>query len=116
MPSWRATCYEDGSWGVCVGETVPAVEDCATPIDESCSGAIAPCGATTTWSKRFGDDSENVPVKTVALDDAANIFIAGTFAGTIDLGAGPLTSSGPSDLFAGKFAPDGALIWGKQVA
>lgn len=33
------TCLADGSaFGPCVGEVLPAVEDCVTPTDDDCDG------------------------------------------------------------------------------
>ncbi len=69
-----ATCSEDGGYGPCVGQVLPASDDCATAADESC-GTENTCGgggggATTTATsststgcqpdcgpdKRCGDD------------------------------------------------------------
>jgi hypothetical protein len=94
---------------------VPKAEDCATPADDECTGAIAPCGATTKWSRRFGDGS-NQAAMGLALDDAASVIIAGAFPGTADFGGGALTSSGPSDLFLAKYMPNGTHVWSKHVS
>src|SRR5258706_7093467 len=80
-----------------------------------CSTAT-PCGAKSKWSKAFGDAADNQASNTVAVDVAANVFIAGTFPGSIDFGGGKLTSTGASDLFLAKFDPAGTPLWSKSVA
>lgn len=32
------TCGDEGTWGPCVGEVVPAAETCLTPVDDDCDG------------------------------------------------------------------------------
>jgi hypothetical protein len=111
------TCDAQGTtWGPCMGEVIPKAEDCSTPEDDQCSGAIAPCGATTTWAKQFGDVYEAQDATSLALDDAANAFIAGSFQGTMDFGGGPLTSAGAENLYLASFDPAGAHRWSKSVA
>jgi hypothetical protein len=58
------------------------------------------------WGERFGDASNNPQTGTsVATDAAAHVFVAGTFAGTIDFGNGALTASANLDGFVVKLAP-----------
>lgn len=112
----KQTCNTTGTaWGPCTGEITPKAEDCSTPEDDACSGIIAPCGASTKWSKRFGDGA-NQAAGAVALDDAANVIVAGNFPGKADFGGGSLTSSGPNDIFVAKLAPSGAHVWSKHIA
>jgi hypothetical protein len=62
------------------------------------------------WSKRFGDLRAQYG-RSVAIDNAGNTLLSGYFAGTIDLGGGPLTSVNPNpftttfDIFLAKLAP-----------
>jgi hypothetical protein len=65
------------------------------------------------WSKRFGD-AYSQHSRGVAADASGNIFVAGEFDGTIDLGGGALTSAGSDDIFAAKFDPDGNHLWSKR--
>jgi len=65
------------------------------------------------WSKRMGSDGQDM-ANGVALDSNNNIVVVGTFMGTVDFGAGPMTSAGSSDIFVAKFAPSGALLWAKR--
>src|SRR5262249_18344080 len=56
-------------------------------------------------SKSFGD-AESQRAADVAVDGAGNIVLIGNFTGSIDLGGGPLTSAGGSDIFVAKFDPE----------
>jgi hypothetical protein len=43
------------------------------------------------------------------------VIIAGNFSGTVDLGSGPLTSAGTSDIFVAKFDAIGAPLWSTSL-
>lgn len=57
------------------------------------------------WSKRFGDGVGTHVGASTAVDPSGNVALTGKFAGTVDFGGGPLTSSGGFDVFLAKFAP-----------
>ncbi|MEX2245187.1 MAG: hypothetical protein WEC75_00715 [Dehalococcoidia bacterium] len=65
------------------------------------------------WSERFGDEDQQFGVHT-AIDASGDILLAGTFAGALDLGGGPLTSSGSFDGYAAKLDGSGDHIWSRQ--
>jgi hypothetical protein len=65
------------------------------------------------WSMHFGDASSQMPTA-VAVDASGNIFVTGSFEGTVDFGGGALTSAGYSDLFVAKYGPGGAHLWSKR--
>jgi hypothetical protein len=66
------------------------------------------------WSKRFGDAGDQVALG-VATDQAGNVIVAGVFQGTIDLGGGPLVSTGISfDFFVAKLDAAGNHLWSKR--
>lgn len=107
------TCNAQGTaYGPCVGEVLPAIENCATPEDEACNGGGDACGGAG-WSKVFGGvlEEEGWDITT---DPAGNVVVIGHFDGTVDFGGGPLTSNGNSDVFIVKYASNGAHIWSKQ--
>ncbi|MBI4699649.1 MAG: hypothetical protein HY744_00540 [Deltaproteobacteria bacterium] len=57
------------------------------------------------WSRRFGDLREQAGLNIVA-DGAGNVLLMGSFDGTVDFGAGPLTAQpGYSDTFLAKLGP-----------
>jgi hypothetical protein len=66
------------------------------------------------FSKRFGNASSQQG-NAVAFDDNGNIYIAGAFQGSIDLGGGALTSAGSDDVFLAKLDPKGKHIWSKRL-
>ena len=57
-----------------------------------------------------GDDS----AYSVAADASGNLFVTGAFTGTINLGGGPLTSAGGSDIFLARYSSDGTHMWSKR--
>jgi len=73
----------------------------------------SPAGACL-WSKRFGSAAGSEMPKTVALDSNGNIFVAGTFAGTIDVGGGALPNAGQNDIFLVKYSASGQYLWSKS--
>jgi hypothetical protein len=65
------------------------------------------------WSQRFGDSNTQL-IANVAMDPANNVILSGTFLGTIDLGGGPLVSSGGTDVFVAKLDASGNHVWSKH--
>ncbi|XXT20154.1 hypothetical protein WME94_01130 [Sorangium sp. So ce429] len=107
------TCRPDGfGYGPCTGEITPAAEACATPEDESCDGDPS-CPQPAAWARGFGGSSTDNG-RSIASDAAGNYYVTGSFQGTVDFGAGPLTSAGGQDVFLLKLDPSGALIWSKR--
>lgn len=59
---------------------------------------------THKWSLRFGDG--NIQYFAAAATNSMNqVFLGGTYTGSIDLGLGPLPSSGGLDIFLAKIGP-----------
>jgi hypothetical protein len=72
---------------------------------------------THIWSKIFGDDDLQEGYG-VAVDGAGNVFVTGTFDGTLNFGATPdlsLTSAGVEDIFVVKLDPAGNALWAKSI-
>lgn len=65
------------------------------------------------WSRQISSSGGDM-ASGVAIDSSNNIVVVGSFAGTVDFGAGPLSSAGSSDVFVAKFAPNGTLMWAKR--
>jgi hypothetical protein len=108
-------CNELGtSYGPCVGEVVPAFEECGTAADENCDGEAA-CKGAHTWSKRFGDSSTQ-EVQSIATDGVGNVVLTGYFSGSVDFGGGPLwnTERGTFDTFVAKLDLAGTHLWSKR--
>jgi hypothetical protein len=56
------------------------------------------------WAKRFGDAAFQ-SVNGVGVTLTGEVWVAGYYTGTIDLGGGPFTSKGKHDIFIARFAP-----------
>jgi hypothetical protein len=72
-----------------------------------------PSVTSTTWVNGYGGTSSDYG-RAVALDASGNIFVAGYFSGTLNLGGLPLIAAGGSDLFIAKFSPAGVHVWSKR--
>jgi len=72
------------------------------------SGGVGP----VLFSRQFGDGAEQ-HAQAVAFDNQDQVLVLGAAQGTIDLGAGPLTSSGDFDIFLAKYSVTGQLQWGQ---
>lgn len=64
------------------------------------------------WSRRVGGASHDSGAA-VAADAAGNSYWSGGFHGTIDLGAGPITSVGGADVYLLKLDPSGHPLWSR---
>ncbi|WP_437898536.1 outer membrane protein assembly factor BamB family protein [Sorangium sp. So ce124] len=107
------TCRSDGlGYGPCTGEVTPAAELCATPVDESCDG-VASCPQRPPWARGYGGSGWDNGLSIVS-DASGNYYVSGDFEGTVDFGAGPLTSAGQSDVFFLKLDPSGSVIWSRR--
>lgn len=68
-------------------------------------------GGKHLWSKQYGDSADLSHVR-AAVDGAGNIFLAGTFAGSIPLNSKTLYASQGS-IFTIKLKPEGGPAWGR---
>ena len=104
-------CAADGmSWGACVGEVLPGVEDCATAEDEDCDGLAPPCKGNLLWAKRFGDP-KNQYGSGVAVDSAGHVAVVGGLSGEVDCGGGVIASAGDSDVLVLQLDAEGQHVW-----
>lgn len=83
------TCGEGGVWGSCVGEVVPAAEDCRSEVDEDCDGRAA-CDGEVVWVRGFGEEKGGAPgavtVSSISVDAAGRAWIVGQFSESLQLG------------------------------
>ncbi|MDC0749882.1 hypothetical protein [Polyangium mundeleinium] len=110
-------CLPNGTgFGECSGDVLPQAENCLTPEDEACNGdEPADCPPLDhVWSKGF-PILDDVYIRSIAVDPKTlDIVIAGEVRGTLDLGGGPLASTGSSDILLAKFSADGKHQWSKR--
>jgi len=110
------TCLPDGSaFGACMNEVLPSLENCAAPADEDCSGASALCTGNHVTSKAFGDALAQT-MNDVATDAQGNVYVIGSFAGSLAFGGaiGTLTSAGGTDVLVAKLDNTGTVLWAKR--
>lgn len=67
------------------------------------------------WARRWGDAGIERVVGLVT-DASGNVVVAGTFAGTIDVGTGPLRSVTGADSFVVAFDRAGTPLWANRLA
>ena len=65
------------------------------------------------WLHAFSGAGEQQP-HGVASDSSNNVIVAGTYAQSMDLGTGTLTSQGMNDIFLAKFDSSGNTVWAES--
>ena len=65
-------------------------------------------------SVRLGGANAESQIRS-ATDTAGNMIVAGTFSGSMTVGAATLTSAGGTDAFVVKLSPTGAVLWSKRL-
>jgi len=87
------------------------------------TGPMAPAGGSdiyvvkiddtgaTQWARRYGDSADQ-NAYAAATSTAGDVFVTGTFQGSVDFGNGaPITSAGGDDAYLLKLTPTGATTW-----
>lgn len=72
------------------------------------------------WAFRLGGSGLNDINNSVSIDGIGNVYVAGTFEGTVDFDPNPninypLTSAGSRDIFFAKYNANGDLIWANRM-
>jgi hypothetical protein len=65
------------------------------------------------WSHRVGNNLQEYSGG-VAVDPSGNVYLAGDFTGTVNVGGADLTSAGSTDIFLVKYGPNGVHKWSKR--
>ncbi len=117
---WSKRLFNTGKWA----NFVPAVDSLGNVLIVGASNGSVDFGGGTmeaqgtdtyiakldangkhVWSHRHGFTGTLNKPHSVALDALGSAWIIGFFDGTIDFGAGPLTSEGQTDTYIARFAP-----------
>ncbi|MEP7123964.1 MAG: hypothetical protein ABJE95_23760 [Byssovorax sp.] len=67
------------------------------------------------FSTSFGATTNAQEVTGVAADLSGNVFVAGSFSGTLTAGSTVLTSAGVGDLFVARLDPAGTAVWANRA-
>src|SRR5690606_38988802 len=68
-----------------------------------------------TWGKRFGGDEEEA-ANAVASNADGDIYIVGSFFGSVEFGSTSHTSAGEVDGFVTKLNESGEVVWSKRIS
>ncbi|XXX81701.1 SBBP repeat-containing protein [Sorangium sp. So ce134] len=104
----RRTCGADGTWDVCEGEILPAVERCDAVDDENCDGLECIVWAITY--KQTGD----IHPMSVASDTEGDVFVGAALFGTVTIGSETLASADTTDVLLLKLSPTGDALWARK--
>jgi hypothetical protein len=114
-----AICKPDGSGpGACMGEVLPAPDNCASKLNLHCDMPELACtGTPGMGGKSWGGPGDDRGLG-IAIDSQGNAVVAGFFHGTIDFGDNKpiatvdMRASLPySDAFVAQYDPKGTLRW-----
>jgi uncharacterized protein (AIM24 family) len=104
-------------YGYQVSAVDNAGNESARSVTASTNTPACAVGGAHVWSMRLGGSAYAdivLPTGTV-VDGNGNIAVVGSFAGTVDLGGGPLTASGTSDMFVAVYSAAGIHRWSRRV-
>ncbi|WP_437682446.1 SBBP repeat-containing protein [Sorangium sp. So ce131] len=104
----KRTCAADGTWGVCAGEILPAVERCEAAEDEDCDGLEC-----VVWATAYQQTSSAQPLA-IASDPDGSVVVSVAFSGTITVGDETFASADATDVLLLKLSPAGEALWAKK--
>jgi gliding motility-associated-like protein len=71
------------------------------------------------WVSDLGSSTDTCKVVAQKIDGSNNIYVTGTFTGTVDFDPSPavknLTSAGKTDVYVAKYNSSGALVWAYSI-
>ncbi|MCX2739068.1 SBBP repeat-containing protein [Pontibacter anaerobius] len=67
------------------------------------------------WVRQYGGTKISAAGMSITLDDDDNLYLAGMFTGTIQIGSTSLTTNGNYDVMVAKFDAEGELLWAKRA-
>jgi hypothetical protein len=104
-------CAPDGSgFGPCLGQTLPAPEDCASAFDEDCDGVVSSCPVSYLFTIGPG-----AYLLGMTVDPSGDAYVAGVTVGPTMAGALPIGFPGHVGIFVAHLDPAGQLAWLREV-
>ena len=107
-------CKADGlGYEACMGEVLPATEDCSNQIDDDCDGSA--CAAVEKKVILAGGQIDQQFGEGIYMAVAASgdVYVAGGTSVSLNFGGGPLVPVGQKDVFLAKYDKDLNLQWAK---
>jgi hypothetical protein len=101
-------------------QTLSAPKDygCGSPLPVPAGGGVAlgkfDGGGGCVWNKLLSLPNAAVEASNFRLGADGSMLAAVVYAGTIDFGGGPITSTGTTSLAVAKFDSNGSLLWAKS--
>jgi hypothetical protein len=94
---------------------VSGLDGLAFDLADGGAGGAAPPADTgaVDWIKRFGADGAQV-ARAAAVDSNGDVFLGGSFEGSVDFGGGTIASAGGSDVVLAKLGPWGNHLWSRR--
>ncbi len=88
---------------------------CFVPVFSQHAGDSIDCSDRIgySWMKSYGNANAEF-VSDVAVDNAGNIYFAGTFAETLSVDGNTVVSEGNTDFYVAKMSPEGSVLWLKS--
>lgn len=68
-----------------------------------------------TWQMAVGTDGGSSIAYATATDDSGNVYLAGSFNGTVNFGSSVLTSAGSDDFYVAKWSAVGDFMWAQRA-
>lgn len=88
---------------------LPTIERCDATADENCDSLDC-----IVWAAAFEQTGTFEP-SSIAADQEGNVFVSGSFTGTISIANQTFSSAGSTDGLLLKLSPDGQPLWAKKV-
>lgn len=109
-PCTKDACDEPTN--LCEHDPLPEGTSCAAGSGVCDAGGVCVPLAPLLWRKQYGGAIGGERGSAIAVDAAGDVVVAGTFHGTVDFGAGPVTTAADA-LFMMKIDAYGEHIWSK---
>lgn len=105
--------FQTNAGGSTGGSTSSATTTSTPPDPSDLCQSPNPTNPSSAWTKKAGTAQVQTALGVTA-DAQGNVLVVGNYLGSIDFGAGALTSAGQNDAYVAKLDPNGAALWSKS--